>query len=140
MKQKNCVVCESPDLFKVLNLGNQPIVNQYLKKKNDKSKQYPLIFNACKVCGHGQQGYFVKPEIIFKNYIYASGTSQTLKKYFAWLSDQIKKNSTPKDSLLEIASNDGSFLSEIKKRNLQNIGIDPASKMVKIAKKKALIP
>jgi 2-polyprenyl-3-methyl-5-hydroxy-6-metoxy-1,4-benzoquinol methylase len=138
MIQKKFFVCFSRNLFSVLNFGKQPIVNQYINKKNKPGKLYPLSLKACKICGHGQQGFFVRPEIIFNNYIYASGTSNTLKKYFSWLASQIKNNSKKNELLLEIGSNDGSFLLQLKKKGLDGTGIDPATKMVKLAKNKGI--
>ena len=58
---------------------------------------------------------------LFSKYLYESGTSRTLSKYFEWLADKIAKLTRPKAeklgrpyAVLEIACNDGSQLDKFK--------------------------
>ena len=46
----NCRCCGSKKLKRVLSLGYQPLANNLLDNKNDKSKVYPLELNVCEEC------------------------------------------------------------------------------------------
>ena len=80
-KLTNCLVCNSTDLKKVLDLNKQPLANAYLKSNKKKEKKYDLAVNCCKKCTHLQLTIAVDPKIIYKNYDYVSGTTKTLKNY-----------------------------------------------------------
>jgi len=83
-----------------------------------------------------QQKHCYNQNDLFTEYLYQSNTSKTLTKFFAWLSKEILnpliKN---KSRILEIASNDGSFIKSFKKINTNSVfvGIDPAINITNIA-------
>jgi hypothetical protein len=84
----HCLCC-SKDIFDVMDLGVQPLTNNLLDFPNERYDQYPLKMMGCASCGHLQLSYFVNPTLLFKHYIYSSGTSHTLKNYFDWLAASI---------------------------------------------------
>ena len=47
---KKCRICESFDLFEVINLGNQPLANNLQLIQNSETKKYPLILCKCNNC------------------------------------------------------------------------------------------
>ena len=97
---------------KFLDLGNQPLANNYLRKNQliKKEKKYRLkvgINNESKLVSIEKP---LSSKIMFnENYPYRSSMSKTMIKSFKNLSDFIKKKFHPK-KILEIGSNDGSFL------------------------------
>ncbi len=137
-KLKNCLACNSKRLRKVFNLGKQPLANSYLVKSNLKEKRYELIVNCCLDCTHLQLSIAVDPKIIYQNYDYLSGTSQTYKNYmekFYKLARQNVKKLVYKN-VLDIGCNDGSQLDIFKKNNFKTFGVDPAKNIFKISSKK----
>ena len=80
-KLNYCLACNSNKLKEVLDLNKQPLANSYLVKKITKEKKYELKVNCCLNCTHLQLSIAVDPRIIYKNYSYVSGTTQTYKKY-----------------------------------------------------------
>ena len=71
--------------------------------------------------------------MMFNNkYPYRSSMSQTMQKSFKDLAQQIKKKINPK-KILEIGSNDGSFLKNFDKKI--SIGIEPCANVEKITKR-----
>lgn len=129
-----CVVCGG-DTYAVISLGDAPAVNQLLDLGDTSIPSYPLGLVACHNCSHGQQATFVRPDILFSNYPYSSGTSQTLRAYFDWLAAALRKSRPEgKQSLLEIGSNDGTFLTAAASVGFDVIGVDPADAMVKKAR------
>jgi hypothetical protein len=119
-----------------LDLGNQPLANNYLKKNQllKKEKKYRLkvgINNVNKLVSIEKP---LSSRIMFnQNYPYRSSMSKTMIKSFKDLSNFIKKKFKPK-KILEIGSNDGSFLKNFSKK--KSIGIEPCSNVEKITKSK----
>jgi nucleoside-diphosphate-sugar epimerase/2-polyprenyl-3-methyl-5-hydroxy-6-metoxy-1,4-benzoquinol methylase len=125
--KKRCRVCNSNKLFKILDLKNQPPPNR-LNDKFWKLLSFPLILNGCSDCYHLQLNGVLNPIIMYKNYSYLSGTSETMKKYFEYFVDNfIDKN---KRNILDIACNDCALLDSFKRYNFKTYGIDPAENIV----------
>ena len=136
VKLIKCRLCSSYILKKILDLGYSQLANSYTKKYNKKLKAYPLILNLCKNCGHLQLGHSINPKLMFSNYLYQTNTSKTNYLHFKNYANQILKLKKGKFKILDIASNDGTFLSFFKKKF--NLGIDPAKNLKKIAKSKGV--
>ena len=134
---KSCRLCDSSGLRKVLDLGTSPLANGYNKNINKKSKKYPLYLNLCKKCGHLQLGHSIDPKLMFANYLYQTNTSKKNYIHFKNYATKIIKLKEKKFKILDIASNDGTFLSFFKKNNFC-LGIDPAKNLKKIAEKKGI--
>jgi SAM-dependent methyltransferase len=131
-EQWTCVVCGAPTA-KVLDLGIQPPANLLLGSGRDVYQSYPLGIASCASCTHGQLTHFVDPSLLFKHYLYASGTSGTLKAYFEWFSAALAQASGKLARVLEIASNDGSLLGCLEARGFDATGVDPAENLNEVA-------
>ena len=140
--RKKCVLCQSSKLKKVLDFKKTPLANSYVKSPRSKEKFYPLICLICSVCKHLQLKYLVNPEIIFKDYIYVSGTSPILVQHFENYFKKIKKSiklEKSKDKILDIACNDGTFLNFFVKDKFKNVvGIEPARNLRYLNKLKGI--
>lgn len=110
------------------------MANSYLKNKTDFEINYPLAINYCSECTHIQLTHAVDPDKLFKNYLYVSGTTKTLKDYFDWFVDFTKKYTDGKN-VLDIACNDGTQLDSYKKNNYNTCGIDPAENLYDVSSK-----
>ena len=134
-----CRVCDSTKLKEVLNLGKQPWCNNFLKKKDiGKEKKYPLVLLFCKSCSLVQLNHTVKKEIMFSDHTYLSGITQTLSDHFRKISDDLNKKynkENKKKNILDIGSNDGTFLKHFKKKNWDILGIESSKKISQIANK-----
>lgn len=135
-----CLACGSGSLELILDLGQQWPANN-LSGAIRPSARYPLNLFACLDCGHGQLGFQVPPEELFEDYLYSSGTSQTLRRYMDSLANLVcslphSLNSQPQ--VLEIASNDGLFLAALQAHGAEAIGVDPAQRMVERATERGL--
>lgn len=131
-KLTKCQCCTSKQLQLILDLGNQPLANTYLEEPEDLPR-YPLKLMKCDVCWHLQLSHVINPTELFSNYIYVSGTTKTLKRYFNFFAsyavEQYKEfnyyEKSPK-TVLDIASNDCSQLDSFEELGLETYGIDPA--------------
>lgn len=132
---KQCRVCKNKNTYPVLDMGFQPLANNYINVPH-RQDEYPLCLIRCKECNHTQLNFTVKPEVMFRNYQYNSGTSKTLRDYFASLVTKIKTD-MGKDMgvVMELACNDGSQLDEFKKEGWETWGVDPAVNLVEVGKK-----
>ncbi|MET0640074.1 MAG: class I SAM-dependent methyltransferase [Hyphomicrobium sp.] len=130
--QRTCIVCGSI-VAPLLDLDVQPPANLLLAAPGEAHESFPLGFATCPSCTHGQLTYFVDPAKLFQHYLYASGTSGTLKAYFEWFSDTLRRASRPGARVLEIASNDGSLLGCLEARGFDAVGVDPAENLNRIA-------
>jgi 2-polyprenyl-3-methyl-5-hydroxy-6-metoxy-1,4-benzoquinol methylase len=85
-------------------------------------------------CSHTQLSYIVDRESLFRNYIYESGTSQTLRDDFKRIAETYTRRITKVNpTVLELACNDGYQLDEFKALGWKTYGVDPARNQVKKA-------
>ena len=138
--KKNCTLCKSSNLKVVLRFGKTPLANSY-PKKIKKEFFSPLTVILCKSCGHTQLQELVNPSVMFKNYLYVSGTSKVLRKHFEDYAFKMIKNFKlkKKDPILDIACNDGTFLENFTKKNFNNVvGVEPAKNLRVLNQKKKI--
>ena len=137
MKVKNCRICKSPDLYRFLDLGEMPLANSFLKAEDlgKPEPSYPLDAVLCRNCGFVQIGHLVPPELMFKNYIYFSSTSDTIRKHFAEEAAEIRQEFCKEGSLVvEIGSNDGVLLKNLLGKGVRPYGVEPATNVAKVAR------
>ena len=129
-----CLCCGSKNLSMTLDLGVQPMANSFLSSPDESELTFPLVLNLCRDCFHLQLSHAVNPDLLFKNYLYVSGTSQTLRDYFDWFAKETLNyfSEMPK-SVLDIACNDGSQLNSFKALGLKTYGVDPATNLHEIS-------
>jgi hypothetical protein len=135
---KKCRVCNSTKIKSIINLGSQPPANS-LKKKIIKQLVVPLNVLRCGHCATLQLSATVRPKDLFSKYLWVTRTSESIKKYRHYFVKKII-NSSPRNKrkLLEIASNDGFFLEEFKKKGFEVLGVDPAKNIAKEANAKKI--
>lgn len=126
-----CVACGGGDLFNVLALGEQAPVNNLRDTAElaEAEPRFPLGMNACRDCGHGQLTHNVDPSVMFTDYAYVSGTSRTMMEHFDRLADGVARISGVHGRVLEIGSNDGTFLDRLRERDVVCAGVDPAANL-----------
>ena len=137
----NCRICQSPGPLKVLDFGQAPLANAFLKKEelNKPESKFPLALYFCEKCGLLQLLDVVNPDILFKHYYYLTSTSKPLADHFVQLgNDLTNRFITSKDDLVvEIGGNDAVLLKSIKNR-AQVLNIEPAENIAKISREKGV--
>jgi SAM-dependent methyltransferase len=133
-----CLACGAQALSLALDLGECPPAHLLVRVGIPDPPNYPLALMSCAACGHGQLSYFMQPEDLFSQYLYASGTSGTLRAYFAWFRDQIIDAYGRDVRVLEIACNDGSLLELFDAAGCETLGVDPAANLAQAARAKGL--
>lgn len=82
-----------------------------------------------------QLGEVVSPETLFKDYVYVSGTSDTLRNHFQGLATQVEEFAklTRNSLVVDIGSNDGTLLRCFQRIGTRTLGIEPATNIAKIS-------
>ena len=135
---KSCLSCDK-NVDMLMDLGEQPLANNFHDKNGEQHDVYPLRLMFCKNCYHCQLSHSVNPSILFKNYKYVSGTTKTGLIFFRQNAEDIikRKNiSSGKGKILDIACNDGSQLDFFKEFGWETYGVDPAENICPIAQAK----
>ena len=114
-----------------LDLGKQPITNNFLKIQNPKNEFFynlKIVFDdKTKLVSLAE---FIPPEKMFNDtYAHRASMSITMQNAYKDLSIKIKKRFKPK-SILEIGSNDGVFLKNFNEINA--IGVEPCKNLAEI--------
>jgi len=135
----DCRSCGSKDLKRVVSLGYQPLANNLLSKKNEKTELYPLELNYCPTCHNCQLSVAVDPKKMFSNYLYTSSTSKSFRDHFESATKKYVKEfklNQKKSYIIDIGSNDGIALKPFKDLGFHKVlGIEPAKNLAKIANK-----
>lgn len=138
-KVKNCNICNSSNLKFILDLGNQPPANSLRKEFKFNLPLIPLQIFICLDCKTVQLGHVVDEKLLFSNYYWVTSTSLTAIKHSKLFYDElIKRIKIKKLNVLEIASNDGTFLKPFKFGGHDVLGIDPAKNISKIANEQGI--
>lgn len=137
-----CRICSSTNIVKFLSLGIQPWCDHFIKESDLKKSEpeYPLELFFCNDCTLVQLGYTVPKETMFIDYVYLSGTTRSLEEHFKITAKTIvdKFNLNSNDLVLDIGSNDGTFLEKFKNLGTKVLGVDPGKKQTELANKKGI--
>ena len=133
-----CRICQSEDLTKFLDLGDQPLANSFIKNKEGfaTEKTYPLAVYFCGDCNLAQLLDVVDKEEMFSDYIYFSSGMPKLSNHFKLYAENVMDRFLEQgDFVVEIASNDGILLKFFKDFGYKALGVDPARNVVNVAEK-----
>jgi novobiocin biosynthesis protein NovU/D-mycarose 3-C-methyltransferase len=120
----------------VLDLGSQPLANSFIAPAALAAPEprYPLELCRCATCGHVQLSLTVPPEVMFRDYLYVSGTSDTIPVHFAAYATDVAGRFVPDGGLVvEIGSNDGTLLRAFDRSKVRILGVEPARNIAKLA-------
>lgn len=134
--RSRCRICQADALAVVLDLGDQPLANSFIRPEESARPEprYPLELCRCEDCGHVQLSLTVSPEIMFREYLYVSGTSDTIPVHFARYAKDVADRFVPRGGLVvEIGSNDGTLLRAFDRDRVRVIGVEPARNIAAMA-------
>lgn len=138
-----CLCCGSGKLRKVFDMGNCPLTDLY-KRNEDESiglRYYKCMLNICIDCGHCQLEEAVDPKQSYDEYIYNSRVTTGLNRAFEDYAKSIInifKDNHRQISILDVGSNDGSFLTECEKYGMRGYGVEPAKNLAEVTSKKGI--
>ena len=138
--RKTCRLCSSRSFELVLDLGKQPPSNSFLTKNQlkDSEKKFPLRLYICKKCHHLQLLDVVDKKHLFSNYHYFTSANKPIIEHFKKYAENVYKKILEKKEnpfVVEIGSNDGTLLKQLKKNKVNVLGIEPAKNLAQISRK-----
>lgn len=126
-------------LVSVLNLGVQPLANDFCKPGQERQGYAPLEVLFCPRCRLAQLSVVVKPEVLYKNYAYVTSDSETMLKHFASLVRDLTAEQPP-GPVVEVGSNNGALLEYLRIDGFANcVGIEPAENLAREANGKGVL-
>ncbi len=141
-KIDSCRVCKANNFTKVFSFGPTPLANAFLTKERVDREEYfyPLDVFFCNNCKFLTLGHVVSPVELFKDYVYVSSTSQVFISHFRTFSKEVYERFKlmEKSLVVDIGSNDGILLKPFKDLGIKVLGIEPASKIAALARKKGI--
>ena len=133
-----CRNCKLKKLKKIVKIGRQPLSGTFYKNKKFNLKKYSLDLFKCKECDLVQLLQTPDKNKLFgESYEYKTSLSNLMILHLKKKINYLKKKKYLNDNscILDIGSNDGTFLNQIK-RNNKLYGIDPSAKKFKNLYKK----
>jgi methylation protein EvaC len=122
----------------LMSFGKMPLANGFLKENEFKEEFfYEMQVGFSEDISLFQLDDHPKPEKMFnEKYPFYTGSSNYMKKHFSNYAKWIKNNFFNGNSkLIEIGSNDGTFLSNFKNSDIEYIGFEPSKNVANTAVK-----
>ena len=135
-----CKITKS-DMEPFMSFGRMPIANGFLKKEEfEKEFFFDMDVGFSEKCSLFQLKDHPTPKQMFNSeYPFFTGSSEAMKLHFKNFADFLKKNYINNNSkIIEIGSNDGTFLSNFRNSNLEYIGFEPSSNVAELANNKGI--
>lgn len=136
-KRSSCRLCHSAGLVMVLPIKPSPIADAFVPSEKTHIPQpcIPLDLYQCQACGHVQNTDIVNPELLFRDYLFQTGSSAGLIEHFRQYAKEVveKFKLKPGSLVVEIGSNDGTLLTFFKDWGMKVLGVDPAVEIAKQA-------
>ena len=141
---QNCRTCQSDNLEPLLNLGNHPFADTFIRQddSNYRENYVPLGITICGSCKAVQTTYPTDNVERYQGYEYSydSMNSPISIAHFDDLADSIScfiGGFSNKTRVLEFGSNIGTFILKLKSMGVEDVlGVDPAKNIAEIAKNK----
>lgn len=141
---KKCRVCDATNLKLVVDLGNHPWGNHFLKKEEVGTESfYPLRVVYCKKCATAQLDYTIKKEVMFGDHTYLSGVTKSLGEHFRKMAEEVDERffkvderffkNVPQKSVLDIGSNDGTQLKYFRVLGYDVLGVESSKTIARMA-------
>ncbi|HEX3487309.1 MAG TPA: class I SAM-dependent methyltransferase [Micropepsaceae bacterium] len=138
MSAPSCRFCGTVLDHIVLDLGEQPLANSFLKASDLKRPEakFRLCVRVCDTCLLVQTDTTVPPESIFSDYVYFSSYSNAWLAHAKAYSEAMIQRFVlgPQSRVIEVASNDGYLLKNFVARGIPCLGIEPAENVAAVAR------
>jgi len=136
-KTTQCRICDGRRLEPVLDLGEQPWGNHFLRKEEvGKEPFYPLRVCFCLDCATAQLDFTVPKETMFGDHTYLSGTTKTLGEHFNRVARSVDERflkGRKTKAALDIGSNDGTQLKSYQALGYEVLGVEPSETVSRVA-------
>lgn len=140
-KLSQCRVCGSTDLVQFLDLDMQPLCNNFLTPEQLAlgEPKYALVLFFCRNCCLVQLTDAVPAQEMFADHTYLTGSTKALVRHFAELTEELTERFlTPGDLVVDIGSNDGTFLKGYEQPTYRVLGVEACDPIADIARRNGI--
>lgn len=124
--------------MRFLSLGPTALANSFLESPEEFATEpmFPLDVYFCEDCSLVQLLDVIAPEVLFRHYIYLTGTSETISDHYREYADEVAQVAKLEadDLVVEVASNDGSLLRCFDRLPIKTLGVEPATNIAERAR------
>ncbi len=123
-----CRLCNSKHLESVFDFGVQALSTRFPGPDEPDAELVPLNLVQCKHCKLTQLTHdYDLDDLYRRGYGYRSGINQTMRDHLSGITQQLECHIDlkPGDTVLDIASNDGTLLRSYCAKGINLVGIDP---------------
>ena len=141
MKKNICKITKKKTK-QIINFGKMPIANGFLKRKDfQKEFFFNLSVSFSEEMSLLQLDDHPRPKMMFNNkYPFFTSSSKFMKHHFIEYANWAKKKflTKNKSKIIEIGSNDGTFLENFNNSKFDHLGFEPSKNVSDLAKKRGL--
>ena len=129
---KECRACHHQTFTEIDSLGAFPFANLFPQVASAAPQEHALTLLICESCGLCQLSVLPDLDELYTNYLWTTNSSATVHEHLDALQTRLKKfiGERP-NKVIEVASNDGTFLKKFEGEAECLIGIDPARNLSK---------
>jgi SAM-dependent methyltransferase len=140
--ETRCRGCGAPAPATVLELGEVPLANALLAPGDlgRPEARFPLTLAFCPGCSLVQIRETVRPDVLFRHYLYFSSFSETMLAHAREQAETLIRRVSlgPRSLVVEIASNDGYLLQNFVGRGIPVLGCEPARNVAEVAERRGV--
>lgn len=132
-----CLICKS-NLGSIFSMGMQPLANKYPASVDQCKTEIMMemyVFH-CENCNYINIPCSIDRNVFFEDYYYLSSVNKELVDHFDDLAETV--NELERKFVLDVGSNDGILLRQLRMRNIRCLGIDPSENVSRIANEEGL--
>jgi SAM-dependent methyltransferase len=145
MPVKNCSLCGSSELALIIDLGEHPLADTFLRDGGMARAlpRYPLRVFRCVACGHAMNGFRVPPEKRYRavEYSYDSSNSKVAEEHFAQLAEQVVEflDLSSNDLVVDIGGNVGTLLTAFRIRaGTRIVNVEPSPNIAALSERNSI--
>jgi 2-polyprenyl-3-methyl-5-hydroxy-6-metoxy-1,4-benzoquinol methylase len=135
--RSTCRLCDGADVERVVDIAPIPLAEKYLTAEqiHEPPELYPVDLYQCRTCGHVQIMDVIDPATLWQDFTYRSGQTQGIVDHLEMVAQQVveRRKPPPGSLVVDIGSNDGTFLNAFRKRGFKVLGVDPAKEIAREA-------
>lgn len=135
-----CHLCGEFKLLLLIDFGKHPIAHRFLDDPNQEEYLHNVVILFCENCGLIQLGNPIPPEKLYSKYNWLSSWKWNPHiPRLVKLIDRLCSDLNEQSKIVEVGSNDGSFLEELRNQGYKNLlGVEPAQDAWKASNKKEI--
>jgi methylation protein EvaC len=137
--RNDCRACGSTSLEMVFDFGSVPLAGAFLSGPETiaAERRFPLKVHVCGNCALVQILDPIDPDVLFRDYAFASSTVGPLVQHFnsyaEWLVQHLKPSTA-----IEFGCNDGILLAPLRSQGVMAVGVDISENITAMARDKGL--